>query len=65
MKNFRVVKPLTIADPHSYVHPAVLEKQLADAKASLTDQGAVEQASHETEAGKATVPDNSPPPVPP
>jgi len=28
------VKPLTMADKHSYVHPAVLEQQLADAAAS-------------------------------
>ena len=46
-KNQRQVKPLTIADKHNYVHPAVLEKQLADAKQAETDQ--VEQASHSKE----------------
>ena len=39
------VKPLTMADKHSYVHPAVLEQQLADAK--QTRNRSVEQASHE------------------
>ncbi len=38
-------KPLTIADRHSYVHPAVLEKQLADAKAVEAQQKLVEQAT--------------------
>jgi hypothetical protein len=43
-KNTRQPKrPLTIADRQQYVHPAVLERQLADAKAA-TDK-AVEQAS--------------------
>ena len=37
-------KPLTIADKHNYVHPAVLEKQLADAKQQETNP--IEQASH-------------------
>ena len=46
-KKVRTVKPLTIADRHSYVHPAVLEKQLADAKEIEAAQKAVEQASHE------------------
>ena len=64
-KNIRVVKPLTIADRHSYVHPAVLEKQLADAKEDRKDSGKIEQALHESDAGKATLPDNSPPLVPP
>ncbi len=39
------VKPLTMADKHSYVHPAVLEQQLADAQSNAV-QG-VEQASHQ------------------
>jgi hypothetical protein len=52
------VKPLTIADKHNYVHPAVLEKQLADAKQQ--EPGAIEQASH---TGQAT--SETPPPVPP
>ena len=64
-KNFRVVKPLTIADRHSYVHPAVLEQQLAEAKESRADPGAVEQASHEAAAGSASVLEISPPLVPP
>ncbi len=59
--NVRVVKPLTMADRHSYVHPAVLEKQLADAKDLQVDSGAVEQAGHATEAGKAMVPDSQEP----
>jgi len=43
-KNTRQPKrPLTIADRQQYVHPAVLERQLADAKAA-TDK-VVEQAS--------------------
>jgi hypothetical protein len=42
------VKPLTIADKHNYVHPAVLEKQLADAK--LQEPNPIEQASHTGEA---------------
>lgn len=36
-------RPLTIADRQQYVHPAVLERQLADAKAAT--EKAVEQAS--------------------
>ena len=45
-KNSKVrrVKPLTIADKHNYVHPAVLEKQLADAMEQ--EAGLIEQASH-------------------
>ena len=42
------VKPLTMADKHSYVHPAVLEQQLTDAQANAMPS--VEQASHK-EAG--------------
>jgi len=49
-KKPREVKPLTIADRHSYVHPAVLEKQLADAKAIEAQQKQIEQASHESDA---------------
>lgn len=55
-KAVRQVKPLTIADRHSYVHPAVLEKQLADAKALESQQKAVEQAGHvDSTEGHATV----------
>lgn len=50
----RRIQPLTIADKHSYIHPAVLEKQLADAK--LSEAPGIDQASHES---------NPPPPVPP
>ncbi len=66
-------KPLTIADRHSYVHPAVLEKQLADAK-EIEAQKAIQQASHEQNATATLAPDASkpaptdgaePPPVPP
>jgi len=45
-------KPLTIADRHSYVHPAVLEKQLADAKAAEA-QKLAEKAAAEGGAGEA------------
>ena len=48
------VKPLTMADKHSYVHPAVLEQQLTDAKANA--QPAVEQASHEQNESPVTAP---------
>lgn len=53
-------KPLTMADKHSYVHPAVLEQQLADARANTTPS--VEQASHqEGEApGNATLTNPAP-----
>ena len=64
--NTRVIKPLTIADKHSYVHPAVLERQLADAAADgssasqeVTDESdptPVEPASHEVPAGHSKVP---------
>ncbi len=40
------VKPLTMADKHSYVHPAVLEQQLAEAASNTAGPG-VEKASHE------------------
>ena len=42
------VAPLTMADKHSYVHPAVLEQQLADAKANAAAE--LQQASHDEEA---------------
>jgi len=61
-KKPRQAKPLTIADRHSYVHPAVLEKQLADAKASEAGKKTVEQASHEQ--GTATPADGATTPVP-
>lgn len=41
-------KSLTVGDSHHYIHPAVLEKQLADAKAQESSQPtAVHSASHE------------------
>ena len=57
------VKPLTMADKHSYVHPAVLEQQLADAQAN--SQPAVEQASHEQPQTPAAVPPAAVPPAAP
>lgn len=45
----RQIKPLSMGDRHSYVHPAVLEKQLADAKdIEAQQQKTVNQVSHET-----------------
>jgi hypothetical protein len=71
-KNVRVARPLTIADRHSYVHPAVLEQQLAEQKAAVAAEqnpappGPVAPASHEeSTAGKAAVPAAEPPKVPP
>lgn len=68
-RNVRVVKPLTIADKHSYVHPAVLEKQLAEDASndeSATDPSdGVEPASHESPSGRASLPSEEPPAVPP
>jgi hypothetical protein len=50
-------KPMTIADRQQYVHPAVLERQLADAKSGKsTLDGGVEQAAHEQPAAGGTVP---------
>ena len=55
----RQIKPLSMGDRHSYVHPAVLEKQLADAKDIETQQKkTVNQVSHET--GTAELPTVSP-----
>ena len=52
-------KPLSMGDRHSYVHPAVLEKQLADAKdIEAQQQKTVKQVSHET--GTAELPTVSP-----
>jgi hypothetical protein len=48
------VKPLTMADKHSYVHPAVLEQQLAEAKATAAAN--VHQVSHEETGIPATTP---------
>ena len=42
------VKPLTMADKHSYVHPAVLEQQLAEAKALEESSVQIKQVSQET-----------------
>ena len=39
---------VTIADAHQFVHPAVLEQQIADAKAA--EEAKVVPASHEQEA---------------
>ncbi|MCA9035968.1 MAG: hypothetical protein KDA91_12610 [Planctomycetaceae bacterium] len=43
--------PLSIADSHNFMHPAVLEKQLADAKAA-EEAAAIRQAGHEEEIQK-------------
>jgi hypothetical protein len=68
----REVKPLTIADKHSYVHPAVLEKQLADAKLLEAEKQRIEQASHEqdpaavpSEGDTVPAPEDVPTLVPP
>lgn len=45
------VKPLSIADRHQYVHPAVLEHQLAEAK---EQKAQVEQAGHEQSSADAS-----------
>jgi len=59
----RQIKPLSMGDRHSYVHPAVLEKQLADAKEiEGQQQKTVNQVSHETET--AELPTASPDTVP-
>ncbi len=42
--------PLTIADAHRFVHPAVLEQQLADVKAS--EEATIIPASHQQAADK-------------
>ena len=45
--------PLAIGSKHNYVHPAVLEKQLADAKENekaLKEQEKIQQASHQQAA---------------
>ena len=47
-------QPVTMASGHHFVHPAVLEKQLADAKAM--EEAAVKQASHEQNSGEAAAP---------
>lgn len=52
------VQPLTMADKHSYVHPAVLEQQLAEAKAN--DAANVQQVSHEATGAPATAPATAP-----
>jgi hypothetical protein len=55
----RQIKPLSMGDRHSYVHPAVLEKQLADAKdIEAQQQKTVNQVSHE--AATAELPPVSP-----
>jgi hypothetical protein len=55
----RQIKPLSMGDRHSYVHPAVLEKQLADAKdIEAQQQKTVNQVSHET--GTVELPPVSP-----
>ena len=43
--------PLTLADAHQFVHPAVLEQQIAEAKAATdaASESGVVPASHETE----------------
>jgi hypothetical protein len=62
----RRVEPLTMADKYNYVHPAVLEKQLADAKEQ--DGLKVKSASHSSDGGHSAASDpasGTPPPVPP
>lgn len=58
----RQIKPLSMGDRHSYIHPAVLEKQLADAKEMESQQKTVEQVSHE--AGTTESPTAGPETVP-
>lgn len=53
------VKPLTMADKHSYVHPAVLEQQLADAKER--EKLNVKEAAHEATPDEATATPTPPP----
>ena len=48
------VKPLTMADKHSYVHPAVLEQQLADAEANAAT--GIHAVSHEKEVDTSATP---------
>jgi hypothetical protein len=55
----RKPKPLTIADGYHYVHPAVLEKQLAEAKAAHETN--VKQVSHQPDAQPADPQGNTPP----
>ena len=55
------VQPLTMADKHSYVHPAVLEQQLTDAQAIVTPN--IEQASHQTGGMPTTTSPVKPTPV--
>jgi hypothetical protein len=65
-KKQRRVEPLSMADKHNYVHPAVLEKQLADAKEQ--DGVKVKSASHSSDAGDSAATDSAPatpPLVPP
>ena len=51
------VKPLTMADKHSYVHPAVLEQQIADA--AINPEPGVEQALHVEGADASVTPATS------
>jgi hypothetical protein len=70
-KDARKQKPkaMTIADRQQYVHPAVLERQLADAKSGKsTLDGGIEQAAHEqtaSAAGGTPVPAAPPAPATP
>ncbi len=55
-KNNRKPKPMTIADKQQYVHPAVLENQLAEAKAGRSSlDGGVQQAGHEQSGAAGAV----------
>lgn len=50
-RQVRSVKPVTIADRHSYVHPAALERQLAEASQPSGDgdtDGGVQPVAHST-----------------
>ena len=40
-------EPITVADSHQFIHPAVLEQQIAEAKAA--EEKAIQTASHEEE----------------
>ena len=53
--------PVTMAVGHHFVHPAVLEKQLADAK--VAEEAAIRQASHETAAADAAAAAATPAPA--
>jgi hypothetical protein len=57
------VKPLTMADKHSYVHPAVLEQQIADAEANAAT--GIHAVSQEKEVDTSATPATSETPTAP